>query len=161
VYEKELADFRKKTSPATAPTFVKAAVTVKGGETFDVDAGAKVFTDRDVKIESVLPALKSLMGVRTPSDGKYGAIEFESAEPVRVLIGYFNSDDKTYRDVPELETDALAAEHGGQETLIADAVKIASMPQVDVHALSYGPGKHKLDVRGEGTFLILGFVKAK
>jgi hypothetical protein len=79
---------------------------------------------------------------------------------VRVLIGYFRSGEAKYRKVPNLETDALAAEHGGQETLLADAIKIESMPPVDVHALSYGAGKHKLDPRGgEGIFLILGVVK--
>ena len=79
-----------------------------------------------------------------------------------MLIGYFKSDDARYRKVPNLETDALAAEHGGgQETLLANAIQIDSLPQVDVHALSYGPGRHKLDVRGEGIFLILGVVKEK
>jgi hypothetical protein len=77
-----------------------------------------------------------------------------------VLIGYFRSGEAKYRKVPNLETDALAAEHGGQDTVLADAIKVESMPPVDVHALSYGAGKHKLDPRGgEGIFLILGVVK--
>jgi hypothetical protein len=105
--------------------------------------------------------LAGLSGLRTACDAPYTPIEFECTQPVRVLIGYFKSPDAKYRKVPNLETDALAAEHGGQETLLADAVQIESMPPVDLHALSYAPGNHKLDVRGEGIFLILGVVKEK
>ena len=163
VYEKELADFRK--PPVEWVAFSKAStfkVLSKDAQTYDLAEGAKAFIDSAAEIRSLSPALTGLTGIRTPSDGKYVPIEFETDEPVRMLIGYFKSDDAKYRKVPNLETDALAAEHGGgQETLLANAIQIDSLPQVDVHALSYGPGRHKLDVRGEGIFLILGVVKEK
>ena len=100
-----------------------------------------------------------MLGIRTPIESAYTPIDFEAKEPLRVLVGYFRSDDRKFRKPPTLETDALAAEHGGQEVILPDAIKIESMPPCDVHALNFGPGKQKLEVPGEGVFVILGFVK--
>jgi hypothetical protein len=80
---------------------------------------------------------------------------------VRVLVGYFKSNEKSYLKPPALETDALAGEHGGNEVLIPDAATLAGLPSVNVHALTYAPGRHKIDLRGEGAFLIFGIVQGK
>jgi hypothetical protein len=174
-YERELADFRASVETlkhrgnvATATEHVeplpKAAITLlsKDAETYEVKAGAKVFTDRPFAIQSLAPELAGQMGIRfsydTTAGGKYEPIEFEVTEPVQVLIGYFRSDEKQYLQVPNLETDASAAEHGGTEALIQNAASIATLPAVDVHALKYDRGRHTLDVRGSGAFVVLGVV---
>jgi hypothetical protein len=80
---------------------------------------------------------------------------------VQILIGYFKGDGaaaKTWLKPPDLETDALAAERGGVEPLILNAATIAGAPAVDVHAMNFPAGRHKLDVRGAGSFVILGVV---
>jgi hypothetical protein len=38
-------------------------------------------------------------------------------------------------------------------------VKFDSLPNVTVHAFDYPAGRHVLQVRGSGAFLILGVVK--
>jgi hypothetical protein len=176
-YERELTDFRanvaklKEHEAFTAPAveaqvkpLPKAAITLltKDAETFEVKAGAKVFTDRSMTIQSVAPELVGQTGVRFSYDvtagGKYEPIAFETTEPVQILVGYFRSNEKQYLQVPTLETDALAAEHGGGETLIENAATIPSLPAVDVHALKYDAGRHTLDVRGNGAFVVLGVV---
>jgi len=57
-----------------------------------------------------------------------------------------------------LETDALAGERETGESLIQNAATIDSLPAVSVYALSYGKGRHKLEVRGTGSFVVLGVV---
>jgi hypothetical protein len=76
-----------------------------------------------------------------------------------VLIGYFNASGTQWRKPPTLETDATAGERGGAEPFIVDAVKFDGLPPVTVHAFDYPAGRHRLEVRGTGAYLILGLVK--
>lgn len=172
VYEKELSDFRAKleklksqpiatVDESTIKPLPAAAVTVLGTlETFDIQVGAKIFTDQKLTIQSLAPELVGLKGVRIAHqlarDGT--PVEFETAGPVQVLIGYVKSDDPAWRKPPNLETDALAGEHGGVDPVIQNALTITDLPAINVHVMTYPAGKHKLDLRGQGSYLILGFV---
>ena len=60
--------------------------------------------------------------------------------------------------VPQLETDAAAVEHIDVQPSIQNAATIASLPPIDVHVFSYDKGRNKIDVRGPGSFVILGVV---
>jgi hypothetical protein len=176
-YGRELTDFRANVAkleehPAFTTPVVEAQIKplpkaaikllTKDAETYEVKAGAKVFTDRPMTIQSVAPELVGQTGIRFSYDvtagGKYEPIAFETKETVQILVGYFRSNEKQYLQVPTLETDALAAEHGGGETLIENAATIPSLPAVDVHAMKYDAGRHSLDVRGSGAFVVLGVV---
>jgi hypothetical protein len=169
MYEKELADFQncvaelKRGGTINAPPQPLESAAFKlvsdAGETYELSIGAKVFTDRPGTVTSLAPQLRGLIGIRAATDVNPDSIEFETVQPVQVLIGYFRSTDKAFRQVPNLETDALAAEHGGVEPLIRDAVTVDSLPPVDVYAQTYDAGRHKLQVRGSGSFLVLGVIK--
>jgi hypothetical protein len=175
LYEAELADFQRKVEAlkrgsgsdvdeSTIQPLPKASFTLLSdhAEAYEVQVGASAFADRPVLIQSLAPELTGQKGIRfSDADaraGRYTPIEFEVNEPVRVLIGYVKGDDKGWLRVPDLETDALADERGGAEPLILNAATIESLPPVDVHALRYDAGRHKLEVRGSGSFLILGVV---
>jgi len=175
LYENELNDFNKRveslkngssTANAGKPQqpLSKAAFTIlsKNAQTYDVEVGAKVFTDQPYAIHSLAPQLRGLSGIRisheNAKNGRYQPVEFETDQAVQVLIGYFQSPDKTWLQPPELETDALAGEHGGGEVVIANAVAIEGLPKVNVRVMRFDKGRHKLDVRGSGSFLILGVV---
>jgi hypothetical protein len=175
VYEKELADFhqhvedlKKGSAPladeASIKPLPKATITLtgKGAETYEVNQGAKVFTDRPFEITALAPELRGLTGIRFSHEsvkkGPYQPIEFDTSEPVYVLVGYVKSDSKEWRKPPELETDALAAEHGGSEPTIRNAATISGLPTIEVHALTFAAGKQKLELRGEGSFIVLGVV---
>ena len=56
-------------------------------------------------------------------------VEFEVSEPVQVLVGYFNSSQKGWLQVPDLETAAQADERGGVDTVIENAAAIPQMPE--------------------------------
>ena len=45
--------------------------------------------------------------------------------------------------------------------LLVNAVKISSLPDIDVYELSFPAGRHKLDPPGSGAFLVLGVVAEK
>ncbi|MGH7950729.1 MAG: hypothetical protein ACREFE_02245 [Limisphaerales bacterium] len=131
-------------------------------ETYKVQIGAKVFTDRNFEIQSLAPELNGLTGIRfshnAAKKGRYRPIEFEAAKPVEVLVGYFNNDSKEWLQVPQLETAAQADERGGVDTLIQNAATISSCPNVDIHTFRYDAGKQKLEFIGKGSFVILGVV---
>ncbi len=178
VYEKEFADFDRKlgalktggraaANAQLLATMKPAAFTVlsRNAETYTIKAGNPVFTDTRHFIESATTEIDGLKGIRfsheAAKNGKLGPIEFSTTGPVRVLIGYVQSDAPEWRKAPQGETDALAAEQGSTEPLLLDAVQIEGLPKVNVYEMTFGPGKHQLDPRGTGSYLVLGVVTAE
>lgn len=131
-------------------------------ETYKVEVGAKVFSDRNFAIESLAPELNGLTGIRFSHEaakkGRYHPIEFEASEPVQVLVGYFKSDQKMWLQVPQLEFAAQADERGGIDTIIENAAAISGCPAVNIHAFRFDAGRQKLELIGKGSFVILGVV---
>lgn len=183
-YHKELTDFREKVAAlegkaaAAIPRVDKAdtkpwpAVQFKllteGVETYEVKKGAKVFADRDYRINDIAPQLVGLTGMRfSHSKAKKGGvirIDFEVAEAVKVLVGYFDSDAKKWLKVPALEHVAHANDRGGIDPIMEDVADIGDsklkLPKVNVHAFRYDKGKQTLEMIGEGSYVILGVVPA-
>ncbi|MBL9207825.1 MAG: hypothetical protein JNN01_22270, partial [Opitutaceae bacterium] len=110
----------------------------------------------------VSPELQGLSGIRfslaEARSGRLPPVEIECAQPVRVLVGYFNQTGPGWRRPPTLETDATAADRGGAEPLLVNAMEFDTLPSVTVHAFEYPAGRHRLEVRGTGAFLLLGVV---
>jgi hypothetical protein len=180
-YQQELADFRAKVSgleqqpaasrtsgvaqPRTGLAAAWPAAEFKlistNAETYRVEIGAKVFTDREFAIQNLAPELNGLTGIRfSHATAKQGMtpIEFETAGPVQVLVGYFNSPQKAWLQVPQLEFAAQADERGGVDTVLQNAAEISSSPNVNVHAFRFEAGRQKLELIGQGSFVILGVV---
>lgn len=173
-YQKELDNFQAKVAElkpgnvATAQSNIKPWVPAAfklistNAETYQVAIGAHVFSDRDFQIQALAPELSGLTGIRfshnSAKKGHAGAIEFEASVPVVVLIGYFNSSDRTWLQVPQLENDATADERGGVDTVLQNAAAISGCPNIDIHAFRYDAGRQKLEFPNKGSFVILGIV---
>jgi hypothetical protein len=176
LYEKELADFRAQVaelmkpknagSETGAPIAAWPAATFKlistNAETYEVKPGAKPFTDRKYTLTELAPELNGLTGVRfsheAAKNGRYEPIEFEVTEPVRVLIGYFQNERDLWLQAPNLDFASHADERGGVDPVLRNAVAIDECPNVNVHAFRYEPGRHKLELIGQGSFVVLGVV---
>ncbi|HMO26626.1 MAG TPA: hypothetical protein PKB10_10180, partial [Tepidisphaeraceae bacterium] len=172
IYEAELADLRKRIADIEAgrtgedesqiQRLQRAAFTIHtpGAEQFEVMIGSRVFTDRDVAIRSVAPELVGLRSIRfshaAAVDGTMPPVEFEVTEPVQVLGAYMQDADPQWLKPADLETDALAGAHGGNEPIIFNAATISELPAMHVHVFDYPAGRHKMDLRGKGSFVILG-----
>ena len=176
LYKTEMENFQAKVAALKQSTNVVAAVdesAVKpwptaqfklistNAETYKIEVGAKVFTDRNFVIQTLELELNGLTGIRFSHEAaKEGLppIEFEASEPVYVLVGYFDSDKKAWLQVPKLEFAAQADERGGVDTVLENAATISSSPNVNLHAFRFGAGKQKLELIGKGSFVILGVV---
>jgi len=176
MYEKELVDFKERVAQLSHSTNVSVRVvdaSVKAwpaakftlissnAEIYKVDIGAKVFTDRNYVIQTLAPELKGLTGIRFQHEkAKKGMepIEFEADEPVQVLVGYFDSNEKAWLQVPKLEFAAQADERGGVDTVIEHAATISGCPDVNLHAFRFDAGRQKLELIGKGSFVILGVI---
>jgi hypothetical protein len=176
LYEKELADFRVQVAALKNPKFAGLAAGVPVGawpaakfklistnaETYEVRIGAKPFADRKYTITELAPELNGLTGIRfsheEAKNGRYVPVEFEVTEPVRVLIGYFQNEGDLWLQVPNLDFASQADERGGVDVLLRNAVVIDECPPVNVHAFRFEPGRHKLELIGKGSFVILGVV---
>ena len=174
VYEKELADFRAQVAALRSPAVsggrthaplppAAFKLLTPGLETYTVQLGNTVFTDHEAVMKSVAPEIEGLQGIKfSLADARASRVpplEFSCEKPVRVLVGYFRATGPEWRKPPELETDATAGERGGVEALIVGALEIDGLPPVNVHAFDYPAGRHTLDVRGTGAYLVLGFVQ--
>ncbi|HEX3628750.1 MAG TPA: hypothetical protein VH280_25345 [Verrucomicrobiae bacterium] len=174
LYQKELADFQIKVARLKEGSTTMDDSKIKpwlpaafklistNAEIYKVAVGAKVFSDRDFEIEKLAPQLNGLTGIRFSHEaakkGRYKPVEIEVSEPVRVLVGYFDSNQKAWLQPPQLETDARADDRGGVEAVIENAATITGCPSVNVHAYYYDPGLQKLEFSGKGSFVILGVV---
>jgi hypothetical protein len=174
-YELELAELRQRiAAPDGGMGGAKAvqplqkanfSLLTKSAQTFSVDVGARAFTDSEMAIQSVAPQLQGLTGIRvsrgTSAAGTLEPIVFETTQPVRVLVAYAKQPKDGWLRVPQLETDALAGERIAVETLVENAATVDEAGAFDVYAFTYPAGKHQLDVRGTGSFIVLGVVTAK
>jgi hypothetical protein len=177
VYEQELAKLRQQveevklgggTKPRTERIALEPAtfrLLSTDAETYVVQTGSRVFTDLPAEIQILAPELHGMTGIRfsmsEAAAGRRPAIEFEVKEAVTVLVGYVQSRDPQWRRAPELETDANAAERGGLEPLIVGAAAVDSLPPINVHAIPFGIGRHALELRGTGAFVVLGVARAR
>lgn len=173
LYEKELADFKAQVAQLKNPS-ADAAIAIPAwpaakfklistnAETYELKIGARSFADRKYTITELAPELKGLTGIRffheAAKNGRYEPIEFEVTEPVRVLIGYFNEARNIWLQVPNLDFASQADERGGIDTVLENAATIDECPNVNVHAFRYEPGRHKLELIGKGSFVVLGVV---
>ena len=173
VYETELSDFRNQVAALRSPGSAKArthaplppaafAVHGAGLETYTVQIGNTVFADSPATLTRIAPELEGLQGIRfsqaESAAGRLRPIEFSCSAPVRVLIGFFQASGAGWLKAPSLETDATAGDRGGAEPFIVDGATFDGLPPVNVHAFDYGAGRHTLEVRGTGSFVVLGIV---
>jgi hypothetical protein len=171
-FEKELDHFKHKidslqhagTGPVVATILLEnAPVSLDNtpGGRYSIDTDTKVFADTTAPVLAFAKELKGLQGIplsmqQQKQEGT--TLVFTAAEPVKVLVGFFNSKDPAFLKAPELETNASANEYGQAEIKIANAVVIKGMPPVNLHSYSFGPGRHELKL-AKGACLIIGFVK--
>ena len=172
VYEKELTAFKKNVdslkAPKTQTAFKKieplqnAQVTLitKPAGYYSINTGKELFTDTSTYIKNFAEELRQLKGLKYSrveqlKEGTH--LEFSNVKPVKVLVGYFNTQEPEYLQPPTLENDASANDYGQAQTKIENALIISGMPPVNIHTFSFKEGNNKLDLP-KGAVLILGFV---
>jgi hypothetical protein len=177
-YEKELVEFRRKVAGMKKPAMMAneseksikplpraAFKPIEGnGELFEVGPGQRTFTDREYKILDLAPELAGLQGIRfNHEDARMGrdaplVLEFE--QPSRVLVGYIQNENRRWLQPPNLDIDSGAEKWGGVEPRIRNAVTIEELPAVNIHAWRYDAGRHTLDLRGQGSYVVFGVIPA-
>ncbi len=143
-------------------TLKPAKVTLlnKGVTWYPLQKGQKVYGDREFIIEDVAPELKDLKGVRLneKTQEKEGTVlQFKNEKPVKVLVGYFNTNSSSALSPPTLETNANANDRGQADMKIANAMLIRGLYPVNIYTYDYEAGQNELRL-GKGRVLILGFI---
>jgi hypothetical protein len=107
--------------------------------------------------------LKGLTGIQLSQkqqQEKGTTLQFSSQQPVKVVVGFFQSKEKGYLQEPGLETDASADDYGQAAVRIARAVQLPGRPPVNIHTYYFPAGSHTL-VLGKGACLVLGFMDGR
>lgn len=173
VYEKELNNLqaniellkthRQSVNEQSNNQALPADVKMTGNySTVTLDKGAKLFSDNSEKIDTLASELKGLKAFVLTENKlrKSGTvIEFDAKEPVKLLVGYFNDDQKKYAKAPKLETDAGANDYGQAEPLITSAIRVTNMPLINIHAYRFEAGHHKL-LLPKGVLIVAGFTSS-
>jgi len=174
-YERELGNFKRnldllkaskdgkietKEGKPWQPVDVTLLSESKG--TYAVKNGTKVYGTPISELVKVAPELQNLKGIafeETEQNEKGTHLKFKNTKPVKLVVGYFNSDQKRFLFPPSLETDAAGNAHGQAEVILASAMNLKELPRVNIHTYTFQPGENKLDL-GKGRVLILGFIDA-
>ncbi|MFB6343725.1 hypothetical protein ACE1ET_18530 [Saccharicrinis sp. FJH62] len=169
-YEAELDNFKRnlqmlKSKGEKGKTFevlqpLKVVILTAGVQRYPLVPGEQVFSDNRAKIKAVAPELKNLSGVQFPDNGQRQngtVLKFKTDQPVKILVGYFNTNSYTTLRPPTLETNAQANDRGQADIKIANALDIPGLYPVNIYTYKYDAGEHEL-VLGKGRVLVLGFI---
>jgi len=127
---------------------------------FSLKPGQQVYSDNEAKIKGVAEELQKLSGIQFSDKGqkKNGTIlKFKSDKPLKILVGYFNTNSYSVLRPPTLETNAQANDRGQADIKIANALLIPKLYPVNVYTYSYDAGENELNL-GKGRVLVLGFI---
>lgn len=176
-YEAELANFKSNlamlkdkaagkitTESDVIKPVAEAKVSVKGPwKRVKLAEGASLLENMPAaKVVGIAPEIENLSAFVVNGDvqRKEGtSIEFDCAEPVKLLVAYFKDDQKKYAKAPKLETDASANEYGQAEPVLTNAIHLDKMPLANIHAYNFKPGHHTLNLP-KGYALVLGFTSS-
>lgn len=129
-------------------------------QTFKLHKNAVLYPDRDTAVVlDFAPELKDLNVwlLQSNEQKKKGTeITFDASSKVHLLVGYFRDDQNKYAKAPKLETDAAANDYGQADPLLLNALKIHSLPAVNIHSYSFEAGHHTL-LLPQGMCVVLGF----
>lgn len=174
-YERELANFKRNLELLKAskdgtidkdivepwqPAQVTMLSEVNGS--YPVKTGTQVYGIPESEITDIAPELQHLTGMSFVADNqnKNGTqLKFKSENPVKLVVGYFKTDQKRFLFPPSLETNAAGNTHGQAEVVLANAMKLKQMPGINIHTYNFNAGEHELNL-GKGRVLILGFIDA-
>ncbi len=170
-YEDELQHFKKnidllksgKSKTEDIESLQSATVEIlnKGYTRYKVEQSAHPFTDKGYYIKNIAKELQRLKGIKfsinkQQNDGT--ALKFKNDQPVKLVVGFFNSSNRDYVAPSALETNANANNRGQADVRLLNAVGIPGLPPVNIHTYYYEPGENTFKLK-HGACLILGFIK--
>ncbi len=158
---KENGEHTKSDYPVLQPVDVK--IINSGLERYPLKTGVQVYNDNKAKIVAAAPDLQQLSGVRfsdAEQQVKGTSLKFKADKPVKVVVGYFNTNSYTILNPPTLETNAYANDRGQADIKIANAMDIPGLYPVNIYTYTYAAGEQELKL-GKGRVLILGFIDAE
>ncbi len=133
-------------------------------QTVPLKKEAVVFEKReDTKVDSVAPELVDMQAIVLNRDTTRiigTTIEFETEQPVKMLVGFFQDDDPKWAKAPKLEIDATGNEYGQAEPILTNAISMMQMPKVNIHQYNLPAGHHTLRLP-KGIIMVAGFTKSE
>ncbi len=174
IYEEELkalkANMEKLKHPVTQtdvkiePAQLAHVKLLSPSQTVALKKGAVIFEKReDTKVDSVAPELSNMQAIVLNRDTTRivgTTIEFESEQPVKMLVGFFQDDDPKWAKPPKLEIDATGNEYGQAEPILTNALSIVQMPKVNIHQYCLPAGNHQLRLP-KGIIMVAGFTTSE
>ena len=175
VYQEELDALKANIAKLKAPTSSTVNAAIRAAAPAPVallsptkmvtlEKGAILFEDRpDTPVDSIAPELVGLKAVvlnRDTTRIKGTTIEFNSDKPVKMLVGFFQDDDRKWANPPKLEIDATGNEYGQAEPVLTNAISIIQMPKVNVHNYVLPAGHHVMHLP-KGIIMVAGFTSSE
>ncbi|MFG6685734.1 hypothetical protein ACGK9U_04070 [Mariniflexile sp. HNIBRBA6329] len=174
-YERELANFKRNLNLLKAPKdgeivrkegdpwqVEDVSLLMKNNGYYNLKKGTKVYGMPESEIVDIAPELQNLKGISFIADNQNENgthLKFKNDKPVKLVVGYFNTDQKRFLFPPSLETNAAGNTRGEAEVILANAVRLRDLPRVNIHTYEFKSGENEL-VLGKGRVLIFGFIDA-
>jgi hypothetical protein len=157
---------QKQQTPVAANAVLPEASVTLNGQTYTrykLLQGYKPFADNPHTIVKIIPELSNLNGIVTNWQQQKlngSTLRFSTSQPVKLLVGFFNTKAPGFLPAPELETNASANDYGQADVKMANAIIMEGLPPVNIHTYTFKAGVHTLQL-AKGACLLLGFIADK
>ena len=139
---------------------IDVTILTQGVSVYPLLTGQRVYDDHKATISKVTDGLQKLKGVKlnTEQQSREGVtLRFRNDQPVKALVGYFNTNSYSVLQPPTLETNAAANDRDQADIRIANAMMIQGLHPVNVYTYTFDAGENELFL-DKGFALILGFI---
>jgi hypothetical protein len=133
------------------------------GKEVEISKDTQLYNDISSPITNIAEELKGLKGIQLSVDEQQSdgtLVKFHAETPVKLVVGYFNTDQKGYLRPPTLETNAAGNIMGQAEVLLANALKLQDHPRINIHTFDFEAGDQELSL-DKGMVLILGAINSE
>ncbi|MDT0677624.1 alpha-d-galacturonidase [Autumnicola musiva] len=175
LFEEEFNNFKNNIKMLDAPgktsgkkekieSWIPATVQILGPDRtrIPVETGQLVYDRMDAQILEVAPELNNLNALKFAEQEQIENgtnLKFKNTRPVKLVVGYFDTEEEDYLTPPTLETNAAGNTRGQADIVLANAVKLDDYPKVNIHTYEFENGENELQLE-KGKVLVLGFIEA-
>lgn len=131
-------------------------------QVYPLGIGKLVYDRMDAQVLKIAPELRNLQWLKFSEKEQINEgthFKFKNSIPVKLVVGFFDTDEDDYLTPTTLETNAAGNTRGQADVVLANALQLDDYPKINIHTYTFEEGENEITL-GKGRVLLLGFIDA-